>query len=65
MMVKLNKLGIKEKMWEIIDNCHCDTESLVYVNGSMSRWVEIKQGVRHVRVVCYLDFYIVCLLMIC
>ena len=46
MMVKLHKLRIKGKIWEIIDDCHCDTESTVFVNGSMSRWVGIKQGVR-------------------
>ena len=45
-MVKLHKLGIKVKLWKIIDDCHCDTESTVFVNGSMSRWVGIKQCVR-------------------
>ena len=46
MMVKLYKLGTKGKIWEIIDGCHCETESMVFVNGRMSRWVGIKQVVR-------------------
>ena len=45
-MVKLHKLGIKGKIWEIIDDRHCDTESTLYVKGFMSRLVGIKQGVR-------------------
>ena len=45
-MVKLYKLGTKGKIWEIIDDYHCETETMVFVNGRMSRWVGIKQVVR-------------------
>ena len=44
---KTSQTRDKRKNREIIDDYHCDTESTVYVNGSMSRWVGIKQGVRH------------------
>ena len=46
MIVKLHKLRLKGKFREIIDDCHIEAESTVYVNGSMSRWVGTKQGVR-------------------
>lgn len=29
LMVKLQKLGIKGKIWEVIDDCHCSNESTV------------------------------------
>lgn len=45
-MVKLKKLGIKGKIWEVIDDCHCSNESTVAVNGATSQWFEIKQDVR-------------------
>lgn len=45
-MVKLQKLGIKGKIWEVIDDCHCSNESTVAVNGATSQWFEIKQDVR-------------------
>lgn len=46
LMVKLQKLGIKSKIWEVIDDCHCSNESTVAVNGATSQWFEIKQDVR-------------------
>lgn len=46
LMVKLYKLGLNGKIWKIIDDCHIGNESTVAVNGTMSQWFEIKQGVR-------------------
>ena len=46
LMVKLNKLGIIGKLWSIIDDCHIDTHSAIVVNGCMSKWFNVEQGVR-------------------
>lgn len=32
LMYKLHNLGIKGKLWQIIDDCHCNTVSAVIVN---------------------------------
>jgi hypothetical protein len=46
LMVKLYRLGIKDIIWSIIDDCHIDTQSSVVVNGCMSKWFCVEQGVR-------------------
>ena len=33
LMVKLHKLGVKGRIWSIIDDCHIDTKSAVCQNG--------------------------------
>lgn len=46
LMFKLHKLGLKGKIWKIIDDCHINNESTVAVNGTISEWFKIRQGVR-------------------
>lgn len=45
-MCKLHKLNIRGKIWNIIDDCHQNTESAVIVNQTKSRWFPVQQGVR-------------------
>lgn len=45
-MYKLHNLGIKGKLWQIIDDCQCNTVSAVIVNQKQSRWFDVHQGVR-------------------
>jgi hypothetical protein len=45
-MDKLRNLGIRGKIWKIIDDCHYNTESAVIVNQIKSRWFPVQQGVR-------------------
>lgn len=44
-MYKLRNLGIKGKLWQIIDDCLCNTVSAVIVNKKQSRWFDVHQGV--------------------
>ena len=32
LMYKLSQLGVKGKLWQIIDDCHIDTHSVIVVN---------------------------------
>ncbi|KAK3096521.1 hypothetical protein FSP39_000985 [Pinctada imbricata] len=45
-MYKLHKLGVKGKIWSIINDCHIDTRSAVVVNQTQSDWFPVLQGVR-------------------
>lgn len=38
-------MGLKGKIWKIIDDCHINNESTVAVNGTISEWFKIRQGV--------------------
>ena len=44
--VKLHKLGIKDKLWTLIDDYHIDTQSAVVANSQQSKWFKQTQGVR-------------------
>ena len=46
LMYKLNILGIKGKIWSIINDCHVDTKSAVIVNQSQSHYFLVSEGVR-------------------
>lgn len=57
-MVKLQKLGTKGKIREIIDDCHCGNENTVAVNGTTSQQFEVKQGVRQGGVLSGFLYYV-------
>lgn len=46
LMCKLYKLGVKGKIWSIIDDCHTNTKNSVVVNQQKSVFFNVKQGVR-------------------
>ncbi|KAK3088399.1 hypothetical protein FSP39_018702 [Pinctada imbricata] len=46
LLVKLSKLGVKGRIWTLIDDCHYQTECSVIVNHTQSEWFEALQGVR-------------------
>ncbi|KAK3098283.1 hypothetical protein FSP39_017953 [Pinctada imbricata] len=46
LMVKLHRLGVRGKLWSIIDDCHMDTQNAVVVNNCTSPWYETLQGLK-------------------
>ena len=46
LLFKLYSLGVKGKLWSLIDDCHVDTSSAIVVNQTQSRWFTVQQGVR-------------------
>ena len=45
-MFKLYKLGVKGKLWKIIDDCNFNTKSAVVVNQCQCAFFEVAEGVR-------------------
>lgn len=45
-MCKLHKLNIRGEIWDIIDDCHPNTESAFIVNQTKSLWFPVQHGVR-------------------
>lgn len=41
-MFKFYKLGLKGKIWKIIDDCYINNESIVVVNGIIFEWFKIR-----------------------
>lgn len=46
LMYKLHKLGVKGRLWTLIDDCHVNTSCSVVSNQSYSDWFPVSQGVR-------------------
>lgn len=46
LLYKLNNIGIKGKLWMLIDDCHINTKSAVIVNYQQSEWFPVEQGIR-------------------
>ena len=46
LMYELTQLGVKGKLWQIIDDCHIETHSAIGVNQHQSRFFEVFEGVR-------------------
>jgi hypothetical protein len=46
LMLKLYELGIKGKIWSLINDCHQGTSSAIIVNQTQSRWFSVDKGVR-------------------
>ena len=46
LLFKIYNLGIKGKLWSLIDDCHVDTSSAIVVKQTQSRWFTVKQDVR-------------------
>lgn len=46
LMFKLYELGIKGKLWSLINKCHQNTLSSIVVNQTRSEWFPVQQGVR-------------------
>lgn len=46
LLYKLNNIGIKGKLWMLIDDCHIYTKSAVIVNYQQSKWFHVEQGIR-------------------
>lgn len=46
LMYKLFQLGIKGKLWVLINDCHIDTKSAVVVNQCTSNFFSVTEGVR-------------------
>jgi hypothetical protein len=45
-MYKLHKLGVEGRIWNIINDCHVNTQSAVVVNQCQSKYFTVSEGVR-------------------
>lgn len=46
LLLKLYNLGVTNKLWSLINDCHNNTSSSIVVNQTQSRWFNVLQGVR-------------------
>jgi len=49
LMYKLHKLGIEGRIWNIINDCHVNTQSAVVVNQCQSKYFTVSEVVRQQR----------------
>jgi hypothetical protein len=46
LMYKLHKLGVEGRIWNIINDCHVNTQSAVVVNQCQSKYFTVSEGIR-------------------